>query len=336
MPLPTASNVHVDSTLTNISIAYLQRAENFVAGRVFPNVPVSKQSDRYFIFDRGDFNRDEAEKRAPGTETSGSGYNLDNTPSYFCDVWGHHKDIPDQVMANADAALDPEREATEYVTHKLLIRREKNWTGTFFTGGVWTNDVDGVASSPGANEVIQWSDGTNGDPIGDIRDAVSTVEESTGFTPNTMVIGKRVFDALQDHPDIVDRVKYAGGQTGTSPARVNEMTLAQLFGLDRIMVMRAIENTAGRELTDSHSFIGGKKALLCHAAPSPGLMTPTAGYTFSWTNYLGAGNANGIAITRHDGEAMQLKRSIRIEGEIAMDQKLISADLGYFWDSIVA
>jgi hypothetical protein len=41
---------------------------------VFPNIPVQKKSDRYYTYDRGDFNRDEMEERAPGTESEGSGY----------------------------------------------------------------------------------------------------------------------------------------------------------------------------------------------------------------------------------------------------------------------
>ena len=98
MTSPTAGAVHVDSALTNISIAFLQNASHFVSHQVFPNIPVAKQSDRYFTFDRGDFNRDEAQKRAPGAESAGGGYNLDNTPTYFADVWAFHKDIPGQIV----------------------------------------------------------------------------------------------------------------------------------------------------------------------------------------------------------------------------------------------
>jgi len=43
MAQPTNSDVHVDAALTNISVAYVQNAADFVAGRAFPNVPVSKQ-----------------------------------------------------------------------------------------------------------------------------------------------------------------------------------------------------------------------------------------------------------------------------------------------------
>jgi hypothetical protein len=331
MTTPTNSAVHVDAALTNISVAFLQNANNFVAGRVFPNVPVSKQSDRYFVFDRGDFNRDEAEVRAPGTESAGGGYRLDNTPTYFANVFAIHKDVPDQVRANADPAVDVERAAAEWVMHKMLIRKEKSWVNSFFKDGVWTNDVTGVASSAGTDEVIKWSDTTSGDPIGDIRAAKTAILESTGFEANTLVIGQKVMDALVDHPDVVDRVKYSGGVGNANPARVNEQTLAQLFGIERIMVSKAIENTAAEGATNTHSFISGSNALLTYAAPAPSLMTPTGGYTFSWSGFMGQSNAFGIATKRFYLDALE---STRVEAQMAFDHKLVSADLGYFWKTI--
>lgn len=332
MTQPTNAAVHVDSALTNISVAFLQNASHFVAGRVFPNVPVQKQSDRYFVFDRGFFNRDEAKVRAPGTESAGSGYELDNTPTYFANVYAYHHDVADQVRANADAAVDPERAAAELVTHKMLIRKETDWVSRFFAGGIWTGgDVDGVPATPAANQVVQWSDTTSGDPIGDIRGAKTSILQSTGFIPNTLVVGQQVFDALIDHPDIVDRIKY--GQTAGGPAMANEQTLAALFGLDRILISRAIRNTAAEGLTNAHSFIAGKKALLCYVPPAPSLMTPSAGYTFSWTGFMGQTNGFGFATKRFRMEHLE---STRVEGQMAFDHKLVSSDLGYFWDTIVA
>lgn len=332
MTTPTQGQVHVDTALTNISVAFMQNASNFVAGRVFPNVPVSFQSDRYYTYDRGDFNRDEAEKRAPGTESSGSSYAIDNTPSYYCDVYSHHKDIPDQVRSNADAALSPNMEATNFVMQKMMLRKEIDWATSYFTSGVWTTDITGAASSPGTGEVLQWNDASS-DPITDIRSAQTAVLESTGFEANTFVMSRKVFDALVDHPDIVDRVKYSGGVGNGNPARVNEQTLAALLGIDRVMVSKAINNTAAKGDTNSHSFIMGKNALLTHAATSPGLMTPTGGYTFSWTGHLGTGNQFGAAIKRFRLERIEADR---IEAQMAFTHKLVAADLGYFWDGIVA
>jgi hypothetical protein len=326
---PTPGDVHVNVPLTNISIAFMQSQQNFVASRIFPNVPVDKQSDRYYTYDRGEFNRDEAKERAPSTESEGGGYTVDNTPTYFARVYAFHKDIDDQMRANADAVINPDRDATQYVTMKALIRREKIFVNNFFQGGLWTNDWDGVAAAPSGNQVLQWND-ANSNPIENVRAAKTTILESTGFEPNKLVLGRKVYDALVDHPDIVDRIKY--GQTAGDAAMANRQTLAKLFEVESIEVMNAIENTAQEGRTAVHSFIGGKKALLCYAAPTPGLMQPSAGYTFSWTGYMGAGaEGNRIRSFR-----MENLKSDRVEIEFAFDQKLISADLGFFWDTIVA
>jgi len=47
---PTASDVHVNAPLTNISIAYMQMQSEYKAADIFPVVPVSKQTDRYFTY----------------------------------------------------------------------------------------------------------------------------------------------------------------------------------------------------------------------------------------------------------------------------------------------
>lgn len=333
MSLPTASDVHVNAALTNISIAYLQQRMNFAASRVFPNVPVEKQSDVYYEFDRGDFNRDEAEVRAPGAESAGGGYRLDSTASYFAKVWAYHHDVPDQILANADAAVPQMRAASEIVAHKMLIKKEKEFASNYMAAGVWDNDFDGTASSPSATEAIHWDDQTNGTPIEDVRSAKDTVLQNTGFEPNKLILGKQVFTALVDHPDIVDRIKYSGGVGNTNPALANEQTLAQIFGVDEIIISKAVENTAAEAATDSHSFIVGKDALLVYAPSNPGIMVPSAGYVFSWTNYLGVGNEFGAAVRNF---RLEKNRVERVEGEVSFDMKLVSSALGFFWDGIIS
>jgi hypothetical protein len=269
------------------------------------------------------------ELRAPGTESNGSGYTLDNTPTYFADRYSVHKDIPDEVRANADAALNPDREATVFVTTKALIKREKLFVGRYFKSGVWGTDITGVASSPSAGQVLQWSDAAS-DPIKNVRDAKRTIRQSTGFEPNKLVLGRAVYDALVDHPDIIDRVKY--GQTAGAPAKGNLAALATLFEIEEILVMNAIENTAKEGQTASHSFIGGKHAMLCHSAMSPGLMTPTAGYTFSWTGLMG----NGIEGNRIRQFRLEREGVDRVEIDMCFDLKVVAPELGYMFNSIVA
>lgn len=339
---PSRSDVHVNRPLTNISIAYAQDAMNFIASRVFPVVPVSKQSDAYFTYERGEFNRDEMKERAPGTESAGGTYDI-GTETYYARTRAYHRDIPEQIRANADNPINLDREAAEFVTQKGLINREINWATKYFTAGApgdtWTFDVDGVASGATApasfdptdaanNDKLHWSDASS-TPIEDIRQGKRYVLEETGFEPNKLTLGKAVYDALIDHPDIVGRIDR--GQTDGA-ARANLVTLADLFEVEEVLVMKAIKNTSKQGQAAAHSFIGGKHAMLSYAPKTAGLLTPSAGYTFNWSGLVGTGN-DGMRIKRFYLDAIE---SDRIEIDMSYDQKIVAADLGYFFGAIVA
>lgn len=324
---PSRSDVHVDGPLTNISLAFLQSADNFIADRAFPRLPVAKQSDLYFTYDRGYFNRAEMQKRAPSAESAGATYAI-NTDSYLADVWALHRDIADQIRANADNPVSLDREATELLTIQALLRKEKEWTSEHFVTGAWTTEVLGVDSSPSTSEFLRWNDASS-TPIEDVRTGLRSVQELTGFRPNKMVLARQVYDSLLDHPDIVGRLNR--GQT-SGPAIVMRDSLAALFEIDEILVMDAIENTANEGATNVHAFISGLHAVLLYTPPSPGIMIPSAGYTFTWNGLLGGG-ALGARIKRF---RIELLASDRIEIEMAWDQKKVSADLGYFFLTAVA
>ncbi len=324
---PTSADRHVNVPLTNISIAYFQSLSNFVASQVFPDIPVGKQSDRYWEYERGYFNRDDMEKRAPSTESAGMQYKVNADATYFADVWALHDDISDQDRANEDAPLDADADSTRILTLKAAIRRERLWVDRYFKAGVWGTDRVGNAS-PTGTQFLHWDD-ANSTPIADIRDARRAMAESTGFEANTLVLGRAVVDALRDHPDIIDRVKY--GQTPGNPAHITHTDLAYLFEVPRVLVSNAIVNTADIGVTDAHSFIAGKHALLTHSATTPGLRVPSAGYTFSWKGLTGTNNL-GHTIKKM---RVELKEADRIEIQMAFDLKRVAADLGFFFQGAV-
>lgn len=330
MTQPTAGDVHVNAPLTNISIAYMQNASNFVADTVFPNIPVTKQSDRYYTYDRGMFNRDEMVVRASGAEAKTIDYTVDNTPTYYAPVYALAHDIPDTVRQNADSVINSDRDATELLTRKAMIKRESLWVTKYFQTTIWGTDLDGVSGSPSAGEFQQWNEASS-TPIQDIRAGKVAVLEDTGFEPNTLVLDQHTFDALIDHPDIVDRIKY--GQTASRGlAQVSTEDLSNLLKVERVLISKAIQNTAAEGAANAHSFIAGKNALLVYSTPTPGILVPSGGYTFSWTGMFG--NApGGQRIKRFRLEKIE---SDRIEIQMAFDQKLVSADLGFFFAAAVA
>ena len=312
MPQPNSTDVHVDGPLTNLSVGFKNDMNHFVSDKVFPTVPVAKQTDKYFTYTQADFFRTDAQLRAPGTESAGSGYNL-STDTYSCDVLALHKDIADQTRANADAPLDMNRDAVEFLTQHMMLKREIDWASAFFTTSVWDNDVNG-----------DWT-GTNS-AIDAIHGYQDTVEGNTGYRPNTLVLGASAFQRLKNNSDVLDRIKY------TQQGVVTEQLLAGLLGLDKVLVARAIKNTANEGATASYSRVyETDSALLVYSAPSPSLMHPSGGYTFSWTGYSGAQSGQRVSRFRMDH-----LRADRIEMEMSYDYKKISGALGVFIQTVSA
>lgn len=318
MPQPTASAVHVDQALTNISTAYIQSADSYVADRVFPVVSVDKSSDKYFKYTKDYWFRSDAKIRGESSESAGSGFGI-TTDSYSCDVWALHKDVSDRIRANADPAIDPDADAARFVANAMMITKEIEWASAYFTTSKWGTD------KVGGTNFTKWSDEGASDPIEDIKDGRLTILQNTGFLPNKLTLGIEVYEALKKHPLVLERYKY------TSAASVTPQLLAALFDVDEVLVAKAIKNTAAEGATFSGSFILGKNALLSYAPPSPGLMLPSAGYTFAWSGLLAG--APGLATSRF---RMEHLKSDRVETEMAWDQKLVATDLGYFFSAAVA
>ena len=326
--MPTRAQTHIDKALTQISVGYFQDASVYIADKVFPSIPVIKQSDRYFMYKKEDWFRDDAEERGLGDESAGGDYDIDNTPSYFCRKYAYHKDVFEEDRANSDDPLTPDTDAVDFVTDKLLLRREIHWASTYFKTGVWGADWIGNATDDVATKKIKyWSDITS-DPVGDVKRRCTDIQKLTGKRPNTLVIGQEVFDALSEHPDILDRIKY------TQKGVVTLDLIATLFNVERVMIAGAIKNTAPKGKTATMDFIFGKSALLCYVEAKPGLKKASAGYIFTWKGLLGS-NSFGARIMRIPiplkGEGAE-----RIEGEQAFDMKVVAADLGIFFSGIVA
>jgi hypothetical protein len=332
MPNPAQSDLHVNAPLTNVSIAYIQSAKEFIATKVFPKVPVKKQSDLYWKYSKSDWRRTDVQRRAPSTETPGVGWKMD-TDSYFAHVYGVHKDVDDQVRANADSNFRVDSDATKFVTNQLLLKRDIDWCNTYFTTGVWTTQKTGVAAAPGANQFLQWNDDAS-DPINVVSQWIIDFRQLTGYKPNKMVIGASVLQELKNHPDIIDRIKY------TQRGIVTEDLIATLFDVDQIITAYAtsatVAETTDAEVQDAaatYSFIANAKSLLLAYSPSgPSLQTPAAGYTFTWDGYT-AGNGEGIRIKNFRQEHIA---SDRIEGEMTYDMKVVAPDMAIYAGSVVA
>jgi len=316
MPQPTRGDVHVVRALTNVSVAYMQQSTDFIASSAFPSVPVTFQSDKYFVFDSVDFRRNNAKPRAPGTESAGGGFDI-STATYTAEVYALHQDIADQIRSNSE--IDMDRSASEFVAQQLLIQKEVNWMSKYFNTGIWGTDVVGTT------DFTKWDDSSS-DPEADIDAGKAAIKVATGLTPNTLIVSYETHQALKRHPLVTERFKH------TSSDSITSAILARFFEVDRYMVASASYTTSAEgAATTVNAFIAGKNALLCYVAPNPGIMVPSAGYSFVWSAFSGAGG--GMRTKRFRMEALS---SDRIEGEFAYDQKMVLAEAGYFFSATVS
>ena len=313
---PDVGDVHVDALLTNLSIGY--KNQKYIADQVFPIVMVDKQSDIIPKYTKAYWFLDAARERAPGTQAAISGYAVDVTSTYFCVNFAIGKEIPDEVRANADLPYDMDRDGTEWVTDRIMMKRETKFAADFMTTSLWGTDVVGTTN------FTKWDDYGASDPIKDIRTGIRTVRQATGFRPNCLIMGEIVWNRLVDHPDFLDRVKHT--QLGV----ISRDLVKSVLELEKLFVAEALYTTSDEgSSTYTYSDIIDDDALLLYVADRPSLLVPSAGYTFVWRPLTGGG-VQFIRRIRDDK-----RRKDIIEGHSYFDQVATATDAGYFFSDAV-
>jgi hypothetical protein len=285
MPQPEGNGLRQDFSprLTNMALGYIPSLTQFVGRQVAPSVPVGAQDGSYNIFPRGEWLRVQGKKLANAEPAPLGGFKF-SKGTYSVDEYGLAANWTARDLNNAAVGgISPaklKQMKTEFVTFQAHLSLEIDIAAVVRTGANWTTTHAGVASGPTGTQFLRWDDAAS-NPISDVKDWKEEMRAATGFKPNKMMLPIPVKDALAEHPDIIDRIKYTG--SNGSPAKVNLQTLAELFELDQIIVPEGVKNTANENATDAISDIWGKDVFLFFTPPAPSNEVPSALYRFSWT-----------------------------------------------------
>ncbi len=275
---------HLNQLLTNYAVATAKNLDqSLIAQKVAPEVMVSNLSDAYAIFGEEDLiisNSKYSEQAAISRVKW-----VDSGDSYVCDEFALEADISWARMGNADAALRLERRRTIGLARKLKLQREKAVADDLFNVTTFSGKTAALAAAD------RWDVDTS-NPVKKVSDAKETVRLACGIEPNTLVIGAPVWAGLRNHPDITSRV---AGLVRDTPASESQAALA--LGVDKLVIGRAVYNSAIEGATVSHANLWGKYALLCYIDPiaggdAEGVLTPAttfvcdvAGAPFSTYTY---------------------------------------------------
>lgn len=318
--------------LSNMCMAYFQQGE-YAARELFPVCPVGLSSSYYYIFSKGDLARDNVQRKpAFGHVAPAIMGQTDST--YACKVdqvlVGIDKiSALDYTRSGAPGSADPRRAKVKFVAEQMNLHQDLLFAENFFKAGVWKNEWEGAATANAAAKKFLKFDDSNCDPVGLFDGLINEVRRVGRRKPNKLALGVDVFAKLKLNHFIMERIKYTG--TTANPAIVTEQVLAQLFGVEKVVVLDSTYNDAPVGTDENMKYIcDSKSALLCYTTDTPQIDEPSAGYIFAW-DMLGDGKFT--ATSQFEGSPAD--HTEFIEGLIATDMKKTSDDLAVFLKNCV-
>lgn len=310
MSQPVFRSTAVDKILTQFSVAY--RNDDYISEMIMPVIKVKERSGLFAKYGKDNLRVDDNILRAPGTRARTFDYTV-SQGTYTCTEKAYEKIVPDEFANNQDDPYDALRDASIFAVDKIWGYQE-DALATFMAN---TSNITQNTTLSGTD---QWSDYANSDPLSDLRTARSTIKAATGKNPNVAVFGYETWLQLVQHPDIADRVKYVGMTNEDAVKRA----VAQLIGVQEVLIGDAVKNTANIGQTDSMSYIWGKHAWLLYRAPRPNLMTPSFGYTMKDLDRV---------VDRYREEPL-VSNVVRVRD--SYDQTVVDASLAYLIQNAVA
>lgn len=312
--------------LTNMSMAYFQDASRYVAKTIFPICPVQLSSARFYTFSKADLLRDNVQRKPQfGKVTPAQFGHQDQSYNCYVDqviVGIDQISSLDYTRTNAPGVIDPRRAKAKFIAEQMNLHQDIVFAKNFFQPGVWSNEWTGVTTTPSTNQFYKFSD-ANCDPVVLFDNLCTSVEQNTGRRPNRLGLGKNAFNALKANPIVLERVKYGG--SSANPATVNERVLAELFGIEKVVVFSSIYNAAGVGQEDMNFICDPDSAILAYATNSPAIDEPSAGYIFTWDML---GNGQYMPTMQYPGEAGT--HSEFMEGLFSADMQKTADDLAVF------
>ncbi len=312
--------------LTNLSVAHFQPDDWFVSPFVFPILPVQLSTSYYYKFNKADLARDNVQRKPEFGKVRPMIFGTDKE-IYSCEV--------DQVIIGLDqirsqdysragtpGISDPRRAKVRLATEQMKLHMDRVFAEGFFKAGVWSTEYEGKSTTPSTGEFWKF-DNANFDPINFFGGLRTKMMQNGRRKPNVLALGVEAYEGLKQNPDILDRVKYSGSTA--NPATINQNVLAQLLEIDRVVVLNSVYNAGALGVEDMQFVCDSKAALLCYAAPNPGIDIATAGMTFAWDML---GNGQYLAFDQWEGE--KGTHTEFIEGLCSYTPKKVCDELGYF------
>lgn len=324
----TPGAVHYDQYLTSFATNYYKE-QNYLAGRVFPVIGVEKQSDKYYVFDAAEENR-EMDNLITKWEPLAEPNMFELTQSddsYFSEEYHAGFYIDTKTAANEDTLLRTRQRKARLLMDNMLKKRDRDWIATYLTTGVWGEDLAGTT------DFTKWSD-ANATPLDDVQKWKEAFEiRNYGYMPNKIVLTRDIRRHLLKNPQLLGRIN--GGATITSPAMINDALIASIFDVDEIIWADAVSNKAKHGETENAARMVSNRMLMVHSPSEVGIDVASAGAVFAWNQIpdfdygISAQTIAGTEELRWKGIAEKTKMNM------CYDMRVTGKSLGTYVSAII-
>lgn len=307
-------NTITDQYVRNATIGYVQDAPLEVFN-IFPRISTSRMEGLIPKYKKEDWFKIgdvDAYKRFGSSESAGDTFATESQ-SYRLEQYSFHKDITEKDQEQTETPYQAVNDAVRFIINRMRRVALKNLVNEFMTDGVWGNDE----TSP-----TKWDATTDGksdaNPIEQILGWKQTIEKTTGFDPNKMIVTPDCYKALRLNTHIL-------GKLGTNNTQiVTRDILAALFDLDQLVVLNAVNE-------DADGYMASGKALLVYtpSQANANKYEPSAGYIMTYRM------GDGFDMGTRRIPMPQRNNSLRIEADMYMDPVVPASDCGYYVSNLV-
>ena len=274
MPSPSNSNAIIRPELATCAFEYSMDSTKmgYIGPQVLPVFESDIEAGQYPVIPVEALLSIPETARADGSAYSRDDFKYDED-DFICKENGFESPIDDKQVKRLSRYFDAELVATQRCMDVILRRQEKR------TADLVYNETNFTPHSV----AHAWSAHDTAVPLTDVNAGIEEIEETTGLSPNTLIINKPIYRVLGLCDALIDRIKYTN--PNVVRGQVSIQLLAEYFGVDRVLVAGGVYNNANKGLAKSIARIWSSSyAMLCvTSSGGQDLREPSLGRTFMWT-----------------------------------------------------
>ena len=315
--MPGVRQVHQNAVLTNVAIGY--HPTGLIAEQVFPVIPVNKESDKFYVWNRHEPFRRENTLRADGAESNEVSFSL-STDTYQCEEYALKIGVTDRQKDNADSVLNLKISKQKRLQDKLLVDLEYRVATLLTTTGNYASTNRLALSGTQQFNNASFNSTSKTDMIEARFDtAKEAVRGQIGREPNTVIVPAAVAKVIKKDSAIRDLIKY------TTPSLLVNGDLPQtLWNMSVIIPTGVYCTTDEGRATQTLADIWGKHIVFLYVNPNPAIDDVSFGYIFRSRTWQ-----------TKEWREEEKSRDV-VETGYIQDEKIVSNVAGYLLSDVIA